>query len=196
MMTTTSSWTKLLICALTLFQVQASVFLPSSRTVKQSSFTPFADERSSVRRILRESRLKRNSNKQVTAMAIPGYGVTEQIFVGGFANFLSLYNLIITGRILLSWFPQAQGIGALQPIYSITDPYLNLFRGLLPPLFGLDLSPLLAFFLLSAMQNATAAVGCEIPPDMQQHSSKFGRKPTFMRSRFQKTKPTELSLNL
>lgn len=41
------------------------------------------------------------------AMAIPGYGVAEQVIVGGFGNFLSIYNLVITGRILLSWFPQA-----------------------------------------------------------------------------------------
>jgi YggT family protein len=99
-------------------------------------------------------------------MAIPGYGVTEQIFVGGFANFLQIYNLVITARVLLSWFPQAQGIGALQPVYAITDPYLNLFRGIIPPIFGLDLSPILAFFTLNVLTNATAAVGCDevLPP--------------------------------
>lgn len=96
-------------------------------------------------------------------MAIPGYGVAEQVFVGGFANFLSIYNIVITGRILLSWFPQAQGIALLQPVYAITDPYLNLFRGIIPPIFGLDLSPILAFLLLSFLGNATAALGAQIP---------------------------------
>lgn len=38
-----------------------------------------------------------------------GYGVAEQVFVGGFANFLSIFNIVITARVLLSWFPQAQG---------------------------------------------------------------------------------------
>eukprot|EP00814_Leptocylindrus_danicus_P021106 CAMPEP_0116019182 /NCGR_PEP_ID=MMETSP0321-20121206/9083_1 /TAXON_ID=163516 /ORGANISM="Leptocylindrus danicus var. danicus, Strain B650" /LENGTH=129 /DNA_ID=CAMNT_0003489701 /DNA_START=139 /DNA_END=528 /DNA_ORIENTATION=+ len=101
------------------------------------------------------------------AMAIPGYGVGEQIVVGGFANFLGIFNTVITARILLSWFPQAQGIGILQPVYAVTDPYLNLFRGIIPPVFGLDLSPLLAFFTLSVLGNATAAVGCEIPAEMR-----------------------------
>ena len=50
---------------------------------------------------------------------------------GGFSNFLSIYNVIITARILLSWFPQAQGIGVLQPVFTLTDPYLNLFRGVI-----------------------------------------------------------------
>jgi YggT family protein len=97
------------------------------------------------------------------AMAIPGYGVAEQVIIGGFGNFLNIYNLVITARILLSWFPQAASIGALQPVYAITDPYLNLFRNIIPPLFGLDFSPILAFFLLNVLTNATAAVGCEIP---------------------------------
>lgn len=97
---------------------------------------------------------------------------------GGFANFLSIYNLIITARILLSWFPQAQGIGALQPVYAITDPYLNLFRGVVPPLFGLDFSPILAFFLLNLLGNATAAVGYEIPPDLRQKKKYSALRPS------------------
>jgi YggT family protein len=42
---------------------------------------------------------------------------------------------------------------------------LNLFRGIIPPIFGFDLSPLLAFFVLNLMTNVTAAVGAEIPVD-------------------------------
>ena len=88
-------------------------------------------------------------------------------------------------------------MAALQPVYAITDPYLNLFRGLIPPIFGLDLSPLLAFFLLSLMTNATAAVGCEIPPGMQQKFNNrpmpFGgrpRMPAFGRSSDKSTQPS------
>lgn len=101
------------------------------------------------------------------AMAIPGYGIAEQVFVGGFSNFLSIYNAIITVRILLSWFPQAQGVGALQPLYAVTDPYLNLFRGIIPPIGGFDLSPLAAFFVLNVAGQVTAAVGCELPTEQQ-----------------------------
>lgn len=116
-------------------------------------------------------------NSKACAMAIPGYGVAEQVFVGGFSNFLSIYNLVITARILLSWFPQAQGVAALQPVYAITDPFLNLFRGVIPPVFGLDLSPIAAFFLLNVLTNATAAVGAEIPEHLQKKlkRSRFGR---------------------
>ena len=128
-----------------------------------SSFSSLsiAEERRQAASQIRRNMM--NPAGAASAMAIPGYGLGEQIFVGGFQNFLQAYNLIITGRILLSWFPQAQGIGALQPIFAITDPYLNLFRGLIPPIFGLDLSPLLAFFLLNTLGTATTALGADLP---------------------------------
>lgn len=91
-----------------------------------------------------------------------------------------MYNFIITGRVLLSWFPQAQSIGVLQPVFAITDPYLNLFRGIIPPIFGLDLSPILAFVTLNLLTSATASVGCEIPEEykVNMKKSRFGRAAT------------------
>jgi YggT family protein len=38
-------------------------------------------------------------------------------------------------------------------VSSITDPYLNAFRGLIPPIGGLDLSAILAFLALSLGQQ-------------------------------------------
>lgn len=85
------------------------------------------------------------------------------------ANSLSLYNNIITARILLSWFPQAQGQPLLQPLFIVTDPFLNLFRGIIPPIGGLDLSVLPAFFLLSALGNAVPALSAG--PELLAHAA-------------------------
>lgn len=41
-----------------------------------------------LRWAIRENQRRATSGK--TAMAIPGYGVAEQVFVGGFQNFLSI----------------------------------------------------------------------------------------------------------
>ena len=119
-------------------------------------------------------------NNAPLAMAIPGYGIAEQVFVGGFGNFLQIYNYVITARILLSWFPQAQGIGALQPVFAITDPYLNLFRGIIPPVFGLDLSPILAFFTLNVLSSTTASIGMEMKKTASSKKSRrfFGLRMT------------------
>ena len=58
-----------------------------------------------------------------------------------------LYNVALIGRILLTWFPQAPE-AIVRPLATVVDPYLNLFRGIIPPLGGIDLSPILAFVTL------------------------------------------------
>ena len=40
-----------------------------------------------------------------------------------------------------------------------------LYQSIVPPIFGLDLSPILAFVLLNVLTSATAAVGAEITPN-------------------------------
>lgn len=90
----------------------------------------------------------------------------------GFGNFIAIYNSVITARILLSWFPQAQGIGFLQPVYQITDPYLNLFRGIIPPIFGLDFSPILAFVTLNLLQSSAVSLAADIPKEMREKLEK------------------------
>lgn len=148
--------------------VSASVFLPYDAKATSPAFSKFTKTYQQDSFSRREvNRMRRVVSTNGAAVAIPGYGIAEQVFVGGFQNFLSIYNLVITGRILLSWFPQAQSVGVLQPVFQITDPYLNLFRGLIPPIFGLDLSPILAFFTLNVLTSATAAVGSELTADMK-----------------------------
>jgi uncharacterized protein YggT (Ycf19 family) len=159
-------------------RVNASVFLPqtsgSQTQLGRRSFVGRVGTPTGAGSGMRmRMRTGRSSSETALAMAIPGNGVAEQIFVGGFSNFLTAYNFLITGRILLSWFPQAAGVELLQPIYAVTDPFLNIFRGIIPPVFGLDISPLAAFFLLSVVTNATAAVGCEIPPHLKHKKSYF-----------------------
>lgn len=79
------------------------------------------------------------------------------LLTGTIAQFLQIYLVIIIIRILLSWFPN---INWFDPPFSIvsqlTDPYLNLFRSVIPPLGGLDLSPMLAILVLQVLSSAIA----------------------------------------
>lgn len=74
------------------------------------------------------------------------------LFSSALANFLSIYLVLLLIRVLLSWFPT---VDWLSPPFSIlsqlTDPYLNLFRRVIPPLGGIDFSPILGFFLLQIL---------------------------------------------
>ncbi|CAM9649631.1 unnamed protein product [Ascophyllum nodosum] len=108
------------------------------------------------------------------AATLPGDSIAGEVVVGGLLNFLNIYNILITGRVLLSWVPQLQGVAALQPVYLLTDPYLNVFRRLNLTFGGLDLSVLPAFFLLSFATNAVASLGAEMPSTVTQNLKGVG----------------------
>ena len=56
------------------------------------------------------------------------------------AQTLSIYSFILIIRILLTWFPGIDwSNGVLSALTSITDPYLNIFRGIIPPIGGFDI---------------------------------------------------------
>jgi YggT family protein len=71
-----------------------------------------------------------------------------------------VYLILIFARILLSWIPRIPYNPYLRAvidfIHEVTDPYLNLFRRIIPPLggggFALDLSPILAIIVLFIVQ--------------------------------------------
>lgn len=63
------------------------------------------------------------------------------------------YTSMIAIRIIASWFPSAQRYAWYYWLARATDPYLNIFRRIIPPIGGvLDLSPLLAFFSLQFLE--------------------------------------------
>lgn len=74
-------------------------------------------------------------------------------------TFLNIYFALLIIRILLTWFPNVDWSSAPLAILSqLTDPYLNLFRSIIPPLGGLDFSPILAILLLQVVQSIVPSV--------------------------------------
>ena len=68
------------------------------------------------------------------------------------ANFLQIYLLLIFIRILLTWFATVEWMNQVSSVLSpITDPYLNIFRSFIPPIGGMDLSPILAILVLQVV---------------------------------------------
>jgi len=69
-------------------------------------------------------------------------------------SFFYLYTLMLFVRIALSWFPTLYKYRFTHFIIFYTDPYLNLFRRIIPPIGGmLDISPILAFISLRFLEN-------------------------------------------
>jgi YggT family protein len=72
----------------------------------------------------------------------------------------TVYLILILIRIVLSWIPRMPYNPVLNAVVSfvhdVTDPYLRLFRRILPPMggggFALDLSPIIAIIALYVAQ--------------------------------------------
>jgi|TARA_B100000530_G_scaffold336565_1_gene291690 YggT family protein len=71
--------------------------------------------------------------------------------VGVFIQFLGF---AIFARAILSWFPIDQNGTIPQALNSITSPILDPLRKVIPPLGTIDLTPMIAMFLLLVIGGA------------------------------------------
>ena len=65
---------------------------------------------------------------------------------------LNLFVFAIIIRVVLSWISPGGYNPAVAIIHTLTDRILLPFRYIIPPLGGLDLSPLVAIILLTALR--------------------------------------------
>jgi YggT family protein len=71
----------------------------------------------------------------------------ETIF-GLLYRLIELYSWALIIYILLSWFPNARESSFGQILGRICEPYLEPFRRFVPPLGMIDISPIVAIFVL------------------------------------------------
>lgn len=77
-----------------------------------------------------------------------------------------VYFILIFIRILLSWVPRMPYYrwlsASVEFVHQTTDPYLNIFRRVIPPLggggFAIDISPILAIIVLSIAWRVVVAL--------------------------------------
>jgi len=66
-----------------------------------------------------------------------------------------IYSYIILARIFLSWLPVDRTNPIIRLIYQLTEPILAPFRVVIPlGGMGLDLSPIIVYFLLNLLRSA------------------------------------------
>ncbi|MDF2536932.1 MAG: hypothetical protein K0R18_3094 [Bacillales bacterium] len=69
-------------------------------------------------------------------------------------NVKDLYYYAIIIYILMSWFPNAYGSTFHRLLQKICEPYLSVFRRIIPPIARIDFSPIVALISLEfAMQG-------------------------------------------
>jgi YggT family protein len=75
--------------------------------------------------------------------------------------FIAVYVLLIFGYILMSWIklPYSPWLNRIQRfLYDVCEPYLRLFRRILPPMGPLDLSPIIAIIALGVIDQLVATL--------------------------------------
>jgi YggT family protein len=72
------------------------------------------------------------------------------------AQILSLYSLVVLAAVVLSWFPAARANQVARYIEAATEPAFAQIRRVVPPLGGLDLSPMLLLVLLQVLRRLVA----------------------------------------
>lgn len=83
-------------------------------------------------------------------------------FVEAFIQVLAqALQLVIIVRVLLSWVPMRLPWGLGDFVWSVSEPVLGPIRRALPPMGGMDFSPLIALF---AVQIAESIILRVLPP--------------------------------
>ncbi len=62
---------------------------------------------------------------------------------------ISLYSLLIFVYIILSWLPASGTVWEIRRMLgTLVEPYLGLFRRIVPPMGMIDITPIVAIFVL------------------------------------------------
>ncbi len=96
--------------------------------------------------------------------ALPGPAL---LVMGGVLGIIALlvkiYFFALLAMIILSWVAQGSNHPAIYLLFQITEPVMAPVRKLLPPMGGMDFSPILVFVLINViqivLQHMAASVG-------------------------------------
>lgn len=70
---------------------------------------------------------------------------------------LNIYSFVLFGRAILSWFDPTFSSSIGRIIYDVTEPVIAPIRQVIPPIAGLDLSIMVAIFLVIILERMIAS---------------------------------------
>ena len=82
------------------------------------------------------------------------------LLINTLVTVITIYMYMLLIRVLLSWFPNINWLAVPFSILSqLTDPFLKVFRSVIPPQGGtLDISPMLAILLLQLLRGLLSGI--------------------------------------
>ncbi|TQR08197.1 YggT family protein [Psychrobacillus soli] len=78
------------------------------------------------------------------------------LFLNLLSQAVTIYTYALIVYILMSWVPSIQQSSIGKFLGRICDPYLDIFRKIIPPLGMIDISPIVAIFTLQLAMSGVA----------------------------------------
>ena len=75
------------------------------------------------------------------------------LLIQSLSRLVGLYGFLLILYLLSSWIPQLRHSRVGEILAQVSEPYLRLFRGIIPLFGGMDFSPILAFIVLRLIQG-------------------------------------------
>ncbi|WP_155590149.1 YggT family protein [Lysinibacillus cavernae] len=79
--------------------------------------------------------------------------MTFFIILGYVSLAFKIYSFMLIAYILMSWVPAAQNSAIGRMLEKVCEPYLGIFRKFIPPLGMIDISPIVAIFMLNFIER-------------------------------------------
>ena len=76
-----------------------------------------------------------------------------RLLLNSVRQLVDFYGFLLILHILGSWIPQFRHSRVGEILAQVSEPYLRLFRGIIPLWGGMDFSPILAFLVLRLVQR-------------------------------------------
>lgn len=94
--------------------------------------------------------------ESATVFVLADAGSAIQRFVD---VFVTVYILLILAYVILSWFQLPYALSGVQRfLHDVCEPWLRLFRRIVPSLGPLDISPMIAVLALVVLQQVVGRV--------------------------------------
>ncbi len=73
--------------------------------------------------------------------------------IGFISTLLTIYSLILLARVFITWVPNIDRYNPIVKfLFDVTEPVLAPVRQMLPPMQGIDFSPIVVFVLIRVIQ--------------------------------------------
>ncbi len=74
--------------------------------------------------------------------------------IGLISLLLTIYSLILLARVFMTWMPNLDPRNPVAKfLFDVTEPVLAPVRSVLPPMQGIDFSPIVVFVIINIIQR-------------------------------------------